>query len=523
MVSELAAAAGRGDGHAAFACTAIHTRPNNSASVDASNHCWSLASSCARARRSTGRPATRSTQYQREGGSQAVSQPARCDQHEHDTGSEEDFCDPEGNGLGQGAAEVGVDEMGLFLERGEDDSIAEGDRANGGAQSERAEKRCQPHLTTKARSRATAKFRENLRPRAAGPGPSNGGPASVEPARFGRASPRLAVRSRLGSMVASEGRVWSRRRWLCASVAAFGLGLVRRREAFASGEKVLEEARSQYNHVVIGERGTVRTMYFVVDGVRYVESRTDLAHPRSLDLDYSRTMMAGFLVQPAPTRLLMVGLGGGQISNYLFDRFPGLEIDAVDIDPEVVRLARKYFAVPRSPRYRTHVADGRLFIERAPPSTRWDMVLLDAFRGLFVPYHLKTREFYRACLDRLTRTGVVTANLHNATRMYPHDRETLASVFPNRYGFVSERGNQTTFVASADRTRVGAYALRHNARALQGRFDFDLLGLAARYYLRRDWESGAEVLGDDFRPHDLEAAAERHNRTCIRGCAYINR
>jgi len=324
-------------------------------------------------------------------------------------------------------------------------------------------------------------------------------------------------------MADREGNTWSRRRWLSASAIALGLGLARRREAFASGEKVLEEARSQYSHILIGERGTVRTMYFVADGVRYVESRVDLAHPRSLDLDYTRTMMAGFLVQPAPARLLMVGLGGGQISNYLFDRFPELEIDAVDIDPEVVRLARKYFAVPRSPRYRTHVADGRLFIEKAPGSRRWDMVLLDAFRGVFVPYHLKTREFYRACLERLTRAGVVTANLHNATQMYPHDRETLASVFPNRYGFVSERGNQTTFVASASRTRVGLYALRKNARMLQDRFDFDLLGLAARYYLRRDWESRAEVLADDFRPRDLEEAAERHNRTCIRGCPYINR
>jgi len=294
--------------------------------------------------------------------------------------------------------------------------------------------------------------------------------------------------------------------------------ILRSRTAAATEEKLLEQATSEYNTIMVTERGSVRTMYFVVDGTRYIESRWDMDNPGSLDLDYSRTMMAGFLVQPAPKRFMMMGLGGGQISNYLFERFPELEIDAVDIDPEVVRLARKYFGVPDDPRYRTHVGDGRLFIENA--SEPWDHIMLDAFRGVFVPYHLKTKEAYAACLAKLTPGGVVVANLHNLTRMYPHDRQTLASVFPQRYSFVSESGNQTTFVASSSKDRVGVYEIRNNAGRVAGKFDFDLLGLAARYYLRTDWDPEARVLTDDFDPQELESAAQRHNTTCIAGCAY---
>lgn len=314
-------------------------------------------------------------------------------------------------------------------------------------------------------------------------------------------------------------------RGLAAGSGALALGLPALLRAQDTGETILEEARSRFNNIRIGQRGSLRTMYFVSDeGVQYIESRVDISRPRSLDLDYSRTMMAGFLLQPAPKRVLMLGLGGGQISNYLRDRFPALEIDAIDIDPEVVRLAQRYFGVPRDdPRYRTHVADGRLFVEEAAKKdVRWDMIILDAFRGVFVPYHLKTAEFYQACLDRLSPQGVVVANLHNATKMYPHDRNTLAAVFPQRYSFVSESGNQTTFVASADRQRVGAYELRRNAVALSEHFDFDLLGLAARYYMRTDWELEAEVLHDDFKPADLQQAATRHNKTCIRDCRYSN-
>jgi spermidine synthase len=290
----------------------------------------------------------------------------------------------------------------------------------------------------------------------------------------------------------------------------------------ADGERILGEGRSRYNHVRVVERGSVRTMLFIADdGTQYIETRIDRAHRRSLDLDVFRTMLAGFVVHPEPRRILVLGLGGGALPGYFFERLPGLEMDAVDIDPEVVRLAQAFFDVPKDdPRYRVHVADARLFLQRAPADARWDMIVLDAFRGVQVPLHLKTAEFHREVLARLAPGGVAVANLHNATRMYPHDRETIAAVYPSCYGFLSEAGNQTTLVASASPARLGVYALRDNARRAQPRFDdVDLLGLCARYYARRDWER-AEVLRDDFPAGNLAAAAERNNGSCLRGCTY---
>lgn len=307
---------------------------------------------------------------------------------------------------------------------------------------------------------------------------------------------------------------WSRRDWIRAA-AALGLGLGGRpRRALAAGERVLEEVESSFNHIVVAERGTVRTMYFVVDDTYYIESRWDRAHPRSLDLDYTRTMMAGFLVNPTCKRLLMIGFGAGQISNYLFEHLEGLEVDAVDIDPEVIRLAREYFDVPEDPRYRTHAADGRLFVEKAPADAVWDQIMLDAFRGVFVPFHLKTVEYYDVLRRHLTDRGTVVANLHSQTEMYKHDRNTFAAVFPTGYAFRSENGMQSTFVASNSAEQLGAFALRANARAVQAGFDFDMLGLAARWYLATDWDEDAEILRDDFPPGETPQGAERHNTVC---------
>lgn len=277
-------------------------------------------------------------------------------------------------------------------------------------------------------------------------------------------------------------------------------------------EVILEEARSPYNHIVVSEQGSVRTMYFEVDGTHFIESRWDRDYPRSLDLDYTRTMMAGYVVHPKATKILMIGFGGGQISNYLFDRFPKIEIDAVDIDPEVIRLARAYFGVPESPRYRTHAADGRLFVEEA--DDRWDMIMLDAFRGVFVPYHLKTAEFYQALVAHLRPQGVVVANLHTGNAMYKHDRNTLADVFSYHYNFHTERGRQAVFVATNAERPIGAFEMRANAREVASHFDFDLLGLASRWQLLTDWDRGAAVLRDDFPPESLKAGAEHYNRRC---------
>ena len=300
-------------------------------------------------------------------------------------------------------------------------------------------------------------------------------------------------------------------------VAAAGLGVaaggLAMRRSLAAGERVLEDVESPFNHIVVAERGTVRTMYFIVDGTYYIESRWDRAHPRSLDLDYTRTMMAGFVVNPDCKRLLMIGFGGGQISNYLFEHIEGLEIDAVDIDPEVIRLARKYFDVPDDPRYRTHAADGRLFVENAKDQ-RWDQIMLDAFRGVFVPFHLKTVEYYQQLRRHLTERGTVVANLHSRTAMYKHDRNTFAHVFPTGYAFRSENAMQATFVASNDPVQLGAYALRDNAAKVQPSFDFDMQGLAARWYLETDWDTRAEILRDDFPKGKTPQGAERHNTPC---------
>jgi spermidine synthase len=286
---------------------------------------------------------------------------------------------------------------------------------------------------------------------------------------------------------------------------------------FAS-ETIIGEGRSEYNHVQVTQEGSLRRMYFVrADGRRLLQSTYDLDRPDQLDHEVFQTMISALLVQPKVERLLMVGVGGAQVTNYLYGRIEGLEIDAVDICPEVVRLAREHFGVPDSPRYRMHVDDGRVFIEDDSHGL-YDLLVLDAFRGHSIPVHLRSREFFQACRDRLAPGGVMVVNMHRRAARYPNDRSTLASVFPTCYRFTSPDDVQTSVVCSTSEAVLSVEALQIAARTLQPRFDIDLSALATRVVVGKDWEGG-EVLHDEFGEKSLEDTAREQNLSCQPNCA----
>ena len=78
-------------------------------------------------------------------------------------------------------------------------------------------------------------------------------------------------------------------------------------------------------------------------------------------------------------------------------------------------------------RYRA--GDGRVFLNRSKET--YDLILLDAYRGGFVPFHLLTREFYELVKQRLTPGGAVASNVHDGTKLYHSTVKTLAAVFPS--------------------------------------------------------------------------------------------
>lgn len=178
-------------------------------------------------------------------------------------------------------------------------------------------------------------------------------------------------------------------------------------QARANGE-VLHEKPTPYGTVVVTDEGNgVRALRFGRDGVRQSLVRPE--DPEYLGLPYITAMLTGLALGARQQRFLVIGLGGGTLPSFLRRKFPAAEIDAVDINPEVAAVAKRWFGFREDPRMKIHVADGRKFIESVQQP--YDAVFLDAFGADAVPAHLTTAEFLAAVRRAVRSDGIVISNV----------------------------------------------------------------------------------------------------------------
>ena len=198
----------------------------------------------------------------------------------------------------------------------------------------------------------------------------------------------------------------------------------------------------------------------------------------------------------------MIGLGGGSISTYYGRAMPDVHIDTVELDQRVIDVAKQYFALRETPRVRYIAADGRVFLNRS--KDRYDLILLDAYRGGYVPFHLLTREFYTLVKSRLTPGGAVAFNVHDGTKLYHSTVRTLGEVFPTVDLYPSGMG-EVIATLSAD-PKFDRNVLATRAAALQERykFRFPLPDVLKRRIANPQREAkGGVIITDDFAPVNL--------------------
>ena len=77
----------------------------------------------------------------------------------------------------------------------------------------------------------------------------------------------------------------------------------------------------------------------------------------------------------APVRVLVVGLGGGSLPNYIHATFPLSNVHVVELDPAIVRVASDQFAFKAGDRLTVSAADGINFIQET--NEQFALVMLD--------------------------------------------------------------------------------------------------------------------------------------------------
>lgn len=164
----------------------------------------------------------------------------------------------------------------------------------------------------------------------------------------------------------------------------------------------------------VQEDATSMAMHFTL---AQLQSRMSKAKPWHLDVDYTRTMMGFLLLQPAPERLAMVGLGGGSLVKFCHRELAASHMTVAEINPHVIALRRDFGVPDDDARLSVQQADGAAFM--ASHANCFDVVLVDGFDAQGQPAALCTQVFYDDCMSALRTGGVLAVNLHYDDADYP--------------------------------------------------------------------------------------------------------
>ncbi len=296
---------------------------------------------------------------------------------------------------------------------------------------------------------------------------------------------------------------------LCAVVALTG---VRRRVAIAvpativallavpvgtikaAGDgTVLEEVETEYQYARVIEQR---------DGDRSLELNEgqavhSLYRPGSyLTGDYwDEFLVLPFAAATRPPRAVAIlGNAAGTTARALGRYFPHTTVDAVEIDPELTRLGRRWFDL-RNPRMEVHHDDARPYLRRT--GERYDVIMVDVYRQPYIPFYLATREFFELARERLRPGGTVIVNVGHPEGQDDLDKVLGATMDAAFRAVVRDPSEDTNTMILASDAPASPARLRRAAPSLPADLRGPALTAAARMTARLP---GGSVYTDDRAP-----------------------
>jgi|GEM_PF-45824 len=279
---------------------------------------------------------------------------------------------------------------------------------------------------------------------------------------------------------------------------------------------VLHQQQSQYSLISVLEKGHIRCLEFDSSKIGQTFYQGCLStRDYTMIFSYTKATMASLFLKPDPKRILVIGLGAGIVPKSMYFLHPTAHFDIVDIDEAVVDIAETFFSFPKVANMQVTIGDGRVFVNEAiQKGVQYDIVVLDAFNGEYIPEHLMTQEFLHSVKQVLTDDGVVAANTFTRSTLYDHESTTYASVFGGFYNVQLEGKSTNRVILATKKDGFAPVADVHNNAAayypvFQKMFDIDANALLPKMEMSPNWDTTARVLTDQYSPVNALNNGER--------------
>ncbi|MBI3144426.1 MAG: polyamine aminopropyltransferase [Pseudogulbenkiania sp.] len=230
--------------------------------------------------------------------------------------------------------------------------------------------------------------------------------------------------------------------------------------------------------VEISEVDNIRSLHL---GSETVQSSMDVDDPVRLVLSYTRAMMGFLLFNPAPRHILQIGLGGGSLARYIGFYLRDAKNVAVDINPQVITVARAFFELPEEgDHFEVVEADGADYVKIFRGST--DAILVDGYDGLQIVDELTTEDFFEDCKRALAPGGVFVTNWWSGDKRYFSFLDRLLKVFDGRVlELPSASHGNVAVMAFADSPALTRFdGLKKRAEELESRFGLEFPDFVSR-------------------------------------------
>lgn len=154
-----------------------------------------------------------------------------------------------------------------------------------------------------------------------------------------------------------------------------------------------------------------------------------------------------------------------------------------------------------------------MFLRRS--KTTYDWIVLDAFRGGFVPPHLKTVEFYKLAQSHLASDGLFIANVRTDSALFASDLRTMRTVFP-QVGFFNVQQTENAVLVGANFASPSLESVLKESDRLSFNDEFkrsvDLVAASKLFHLAPAHSNKpVPLLTDDFAPTEFLDAMKNNN------------